>query len=218
MASVHALADEHGKKAYQQVMSSAFRADFESSDEDEENQGTENEEDKEDEEDEEDEENQDTGNEEDEGERAQKRRRIDERIPRFSRETLEEMTVQNLKKRCIQWNIKGGKNKAAYVENISHRSQTIHEKSSSVDKVYCSITSSAPPDPAPAHQVYRKWFNLVDKANKKWYAVEEATWTSRLEGNDDIVCIEVWNVKCLVYCSRVVYANWMHGEKQLPGS
>ena len=210
---MHALADEHGKKAYQQVMSSAFRADFESSDEDEENQGTENEEDKEDEEDEEDEENQDTGNEEDEGERAQKRRRIDERIPRFSRETLEEMTVQNLKKRCIQWNIKGGKNKAAYVENISHRSQTIHEKSSSVDKVYCSITSSAPPDPAPAHQVYRKWFNLVDKANKKWYAVEEhhghQDWRAMMILS--VLKFGMWNA--WVYCSRVVYAKWIAWRK-----
>jgi len=146
------------------------------------------------EENEENEENQDIGDEEDEGERAQKRRRIDERIPRFSRETLEEMMVQNLKKLCIQWNIKGGKNKATYVENISQRSQTIHEKSSSVDKVYCSITSSAPPDPAPAHQVYQKWFNFVDKANKKCSG--GAPWTSRLEGND-IVCVEVWNVECL---------------------
>ena len=29
------------------------------------------------------------------------------------------------------------------------------------------------PDPAPLHDFYKEWFNLIDIGNKKWYAVAD---------------------------------------------
>jgi len=55
--------------------------------------------------------------------------------------------------------------------------------------------------------------NLVDKANKKWYAVEEhhghQDWRAMMILS--VLKFGMWNA--WVYCSRVVYANWIAWRK-----
>ena len=94
-------------------------------------------------------------------------------MPLFSREVLQAMKVRELRALCKKYNIKSGKNKAGYVDNIALRSETMNKQLSEVETLYHHVQHNSLKDPAPPHKFYREHFNAVDLADRKWYAVED---------------------------------------------
>ena len=64
------------------------------------------------------------------------------------------------------------------------------------------------PDPAPLHNIYREYFNLVDLADRYWYSVQEThpniCWKSKLLlGNMRFGILNAW-----VLSVGVNYEEW----------
>lgn len=98
---------------------------------------------------------------------------IQSRLPRFTADSLQNMTVTELKQICDSYNIRKGKRKADYVENILLRVSTEYRNTDiasfvakELETFYFSVTP-------PVHTLYRDHFNLVDLHDKRWYSVEE---------------------------------------------
>lgn len=83
-------------------------------------------------------------------------------MPVFTKDTLQKMTVEELRKICKKYKIKVGKAKAGYVDNIMKRSDTLHTNSNQVATLQTSLSQEYLSDPAPLHDFYRDHFNLVD--------------------------------------------------------
>jgi hypothetical protein len=63
-------------------------------------------------------------------------------MPIFTKETLVQMKVDQLKEICRKYNIKQGKNKASLIDNIVARSTTLHQNINELlqsrPKLFCS--------------------------------------------------------------------------------
>lgn len=96
----------------------------------------------------------------------------------------------------MQWNIRigkaseisfshfSGKRKDDTISNIEKRMNTVHSKTSYIETVERTVHSGGKPDPAPLHDFYRAWFNLIDSGNRYWYEVADAhhnqSWKSKM--------------------------------------
>lgn len=223
VASIHAGLDGNNNNCYQQILSTGMgvaviateedeiMADSEQSDEDREEEsdsngaseveddgGTSNDEEKSDQEALEEEDIQNSS-----------------KVPILSRETLEKMTVKKMTALCKRWNIRKGKLKADMVENIFQRSQTVHQKTSKVEKIEEKILESELKDPAPLHQLYKKWFNLVDKVNKQWYEVKDnhGLFQWRTAMTIGILRYGVWNA--WAHSVQLEYIEWIKWRENI---
>lgn len=95
-------------------------------------------------------------------------------IPKYTKEELNTMKVEDLKNLCCLYNIKHGKVKGDYVENIFLRSQAHHNTNSPVKKLVHLLQSAWLPQMAPAHNVYRAEFNTVDLADRRYKSVDHS--------------------------------------------
>jgi hypothetical protein len=136
-------------------------------------------------------------------------------MPKFQREDLQGMKLPQLRQICKTYNIKQGKKKAGYVENICQCSESVHHHSHQVDAILRSISSEAISDPAPPHDFYKEWFNLIDLADRRWYAVEETHHHQKWETKMilAILCIAVMNT--WVYVTKMEYKKWKVWRKAL---
>ena len=106
-------------------------------------------------------------------------------MPIFSHDTLEALTVEQLKMICTKYNINRlPKLKVDIVNKIANVSQLLNAEVSAVDKVLKDIQSKWQADPAPIHNFYKAHFNMDDLNDRKWYAVEEChlnhNWKSKM--------------------------------------
>jgi hypothetical protein len=105
-------------------------------------------------------------------------------MPVFTEAMLQKMKAVQLKEICRKYNIKQGKNKATMIHNIVTRSNTIHTQAHDIESLEKAIASQWLSDPAPLHNFYRSWFNLIDLVDKKWYSVEQhhqiQNWKSKI--------------------------------------
>jgi hypothetical protein len=92
-----------------------------------------------------------------------------------------------------------GKKKSDYVAKIMSRVKTVHSSNSMIETSMKIIKSTGFIDPAPIHQFYHNWFNLVDIADKYWYQVADyhgnRKWKSKMLYS--IMCHFTLNVWCL---------------------
>ena len=102
----------------------------------------------------------------------------------MTQESLEAMTIQKLREICKRFNIRHGKKdfkisnyigkkKSIYIDNILRRIQSVHHQESEILKVEKYISETSFKNSPPLHNLYRKWFNLVDLADRYWYKVHE---------------------------------------------
>jgi hypothetical protein len=94
-------------------------------------------------------------------------------MPIYTSEELASITIAEMRNICHKWNIKQGKKKQQYIDNIVKRSETLHRHMSEVEQIQKAILKGSLPDPSPTHNFYRDWFNCVDMSNRRWYSVEE---------------------------------------------
>ena len=66
-----------------------------------------------------------------------------------------------------------GRNKSGFIENILKHVNSVHHSDASLGLNLNILKDGGFDDPAPAHDFYKQWFNLVDIADKKWYAVAD---------------------------------------------
>lgn len=129
-------------------------------------------------------------------------------MPLFTREELMKLKVAKLREICKLYNIKQGKRKEGFVDNIFQRSESVHHHSHQVDAIYRSISSNFIKDPAPLHNFYKEWFNLVDLADKRWYSVEETHAHQRWETKMIIAILRLAVLDCWVYVTKSRYQKW----------
>jgi hypothetical protein len=82
---------------------------------------------------------------------------------------------------------------------------SIYENRGAVESIKNYLKTNQFADPAPLHNFYKEWFNLVDLTDRLWYAVEENhgnwRWRSKLFfGIMKYFIISVW--------SRFVAYEW----------
>ena len=94
-------------------------------------------------------------------------------MPVFLEESLQKMTVVELRQICNKYNIKQGKRKAELISNIVQRLETVHDHQNDVEQIITEISKPANIDPAPIHDFYRANFNLIDLVDRRWYSTEE---------------------------------------------
>ena len=101
------------------------------------------------------------------------------------------------------------------MENIFRRSETLHRNAHQVDHIFRTISSTAISDPAPIHDQYKEWFNLVDLADERWYKVEETHGHQKWETKMilGILCYAVMNT--WVYVTNSNYMKWEKWRKAL---
>ena len=128
---------------------------------------------------------------------------VPEVIPLFSEETLNKMTIVELKAICTKWNIKSGKKKANTIQLIRSRSVNMNTNLDTMKQMANRLHSYAIPDPAPIHDFYKAYFNFIDINDRRWYAVNEH------HGN------QVWRSKFLQCILRYAVLNvWAHASKR----
>lgn len=126
-------------------------------------------------------------------------------MPVFQLDALQAMKVDQLKKICKEYNIRYGKKKDQLVQNIYNRSATMHQDVTAVERMMTSIQTTSLADPAPLHNCYKQWFNLVDLVDRRWYAVEEH------HGRHQ------WKTKMLLALLRMaVYNSWVYWNTFYP--
>jgi hypothetical protein len=135
-------------------------------------------------------------------------------MPIFTKETLVQMKVDQLKEICRKYNIKQGKNKASLIDNIVARSTTLHQNINELTVLKQKICSTWLPDPPPLHDFYRSWFNLVDLADRKWYSVEnhhqQQNWKAKMiHAILRFAVLNAW-----VYSTTSNFMKWKEWRKQ----
>ena len=129
-------------------------------------------------------------------------RAIVSHIPLFAADTLQKMTIVQLREICKKYNIKTGKKKEDYVRLIIARSTSLNTHLESILTAMKTIKEVALPDPAPLHDFYKAHFNFIDISDRRWYAVQEH------HGNHN------WRSKMLQFMLRYVVLNaWTHAIK-----
>lgn len=133
-----------------------------------------------------------------------------QRIPQYSRESLANQKLPQLKEICRRWGIRSGKKKAETVDNIMKRVEIVHKYLSEVEKLCRILYSDWQIGAGPVHLSYKASFSWVDRADRKWNSVEE-----HHQRRD-------WKVKYLLFVMRFAVLNAMvhskqnHGEKWKP--
>lgn len=136
-------------------------------------------------------------------------------MPIFTREALIKMTVEELRGICKTYNIRQGKKKEGFVNNIATRSETFHQHVHQVDRLQQSLKTDFLADPAPLHDFYKDHFNLVDLADRRWYSVEECHQHHKWQTKVIISMLRTAVMNSWVYASKIKYAMWLSWREQL---
>jgi len=131
-------------------------------------------------------------------------------MPKFTEEALFALSSVELRSIYKRYHIKQGGKKVQFVENIFQCSKTLHKNSGDVNKLLCYFQCKFLPDPAPLHDFYKKYFNLVDKANKCWYHVEEHHSHQQWE------CKLLLAILCVAIMDSWVYVTKLEPQKWIP--
>ena len=94
-------------------------------------------------------------------------------IPLFEQDTLLTLKTKELKQTCEKYNIKKGKKKAEYVENILKRVRSVHVERTSSQNSEEQLKNSIISSESIIHNFYRSHFNLIDLLDRRWNSVEE---------------------------------------------
>lgn len=131
------------------------------------------------------------------------------RMPLFTKEALMQMKVDELRAICKKYNIKQGKKKEQFANNIVKRSETVHQHQTVIDQICEEIEENSLIDPAPAHDFYRDWFNLVDLADRRWYEVEDhhahQSWKTKMI----LAILHFATMNAWVYATKFNYRQWI---------
>lgn len=136
-------------------------------------------------------------------------------MPRFSKEALTKMTVEDLKKICKTYNIRQGKKKEDFVNKIAKRSATFHEHAQLIDILLQSIKMDYLTDPAPLHDFYKEHFNLVDLADRRWYSVEEHHQHHKWQSKVILSMLRTAVMNSWVFATKLEYHVWLSWREQL---
>jgi hypothetical protein len=169
VAAIHCTTDDNSKKVYQQLLSTGWEGEQKALEDGSDSEG------------------------------EKEAEQHPEVMPRFTKEVLGKMTIEKLRGICQAYKIKQGKKKEQYVQNIFLRSETLHMRAGQVESLLQAVKSEFLPDPAPLHDFYRDYFNLVDLADRRWYSVEEHHKHHR------------WQSKMILSILRIATANtWVY--------
>jgi len=138
-----------------------------------------------------------------------------EKIPLFEKNVLLNMTNIELKEICTKYNISHGKNKAALVNNILMRSNTMNEKEEEYISLQKEIKNTWLLNPAPLHDFYCSQFNLIDLIDKRWNSVEEHhpnhAWKSKMI----TTILRFAVINCWTYSTKYKFTKWKAWRKEL---
>jgi len=95
------------------------------------------------------------------------------KIPQYTRETLNGQTLAELKAICKTHNIRSGSRKEDVINSILARVEVVHRKFSEVEKMHHTLTEHWFKGDGPLHITYKENFNWVDLVDRAWNAVEE---------------------------------------------
>ena len=74
--------------------------------------------------------------------------------------------------------------KSEFVEIIGNKSEISNKEKGMIEALKDHVDKNWSVDPAPIHNFYREWFNLVDMTDKYWYDVQDhhrnEKWKSRM--------------------------------------
>ena len=134
-------------------------------------------------------------------------------MPIFTKEALILMKNEELKEIYKKFNIKQGKNKEGLIANIVTRSTTLYKEFDRWESLKRTVNSRSLADPAPLHNHYRSWFNLIDLVDRKWYAVEshhqQYQWRSKMiQAILRYAVLNAW-----VYAAQINFHKWKDWRK-----
>lgn len=130
-------------------------------------------------------------------------------------ENLNQMKVDELKDICKKYNIKQGKNKVITIKNITARSTTLNRDIGELNLLKKSLVTMHLSDPAPLHDFYRSWFNLVDLVDRKWYAVEEHYPNQNWKSKHILAILRCAILNMWTYAIRVNFQKWKQWRKAM---
>jgi len=136
-------------------------------------------------------------------------------MPHYTAEALGKLKVVELRQICKKYGIKQGKKKANFVEIIAQRSATVHQHASKVERLQSTLKTRNLPDPAPLHNFYREYFNLVDLADRRWYTVEEHHKHQRWQTKMALAILRDATMNAWVYAINLEYADWLSWRETL---
>lgn len=220
VASLHAIINDKGKKAFQQIISTGYSMPRE---EEEQDEKEESEVERENSEEENEEINDDFEEDSffteeihtDNSEQEQPVPIQRTTMPVFTEEELQTQTVKELKEICRTYHLRIGKRKQDIIESILRRSATMNQEYFKVDAVEHSIATSYLSDPAPLHDRYKRYFNAVDLINRRWNAVEEHhhhhSWKTKMV----LIILRLATYNAWVYHSQLQWRGWKQWRKEL---
>ena len=136
-------------------------------------------------------------------------------IPIFTIESLNNHKNEELKSICNKYNIKKGKKKEDYINNIMARVNTVHNKVGEMHQLNNYIKSQYFSTPALLHDFYRSHFNLIDVSDGYWYDVNNShanhNWKSKMIFN--IIKYSIINI--WVYVSKKQWMTWIDFREYL---
>jgi hypothetical protein len=101
-----------------------------------------------------------------------------------------------------------GKRKVDYIESINKRIKTVHGNQSALIQLMTEIDHSYNDDPAPLHQFYREWFNLVDITNTYWYKVWDRHANQKWKSKLLFAIMKYFIINVWTWTSTVNYKSW----------
>ena len=103
-----------------------------------------------------------------------------------------------------------GKKKATYIENILRRVATTHTQRNEIEQVKRYIESKFFPDPAPIHNLYREYFNLVDLMDRHWYEVKESHPNPKWKSKFLLSIMRFFVINSWVWYTQENYETWKY--------
>jgi len=129
-------------------------------------------------------------------------------MPIMHESDLYNKTMADLPSICNQYNIRTGKAKKDYVENILKCSNTMNHNLNIVKAVQKSLSTTNLADPTPMHVFYRDYFNLIDLINRHWYAVEEHHYHQNWKTKVILAILHNATINAWAYATKLDYLEW----------
>jgi hypothetical protein len=101
------------------------------------------------------------------------------------------------------------------VQNISNRIKTVHTRKSEIDSTVEFTKSTWFEDPAPIHNFYREWFNLIDLADGYWYEVEDHHRNERWKSKMILTICKYFIINVWVLSTCQEFSKWRNFRTSL---
>jgi len=101
------------------------------------------------------------------------------------------------------------------VDNIKERSKIVHEKGNQLETLKNSFSTDNLADPAPLHEFYQDYFNLVDLVDRYWCEVEEHH--HHKQGQTKMILAILRNavINSWVYGNKSKFETWISWQNTL---